>query len=232
MRDFFSIKSHNFYYQLRTLLFVDEIWLFGSRATETHQKRSDIDLSILCPRANEEDWQQVLTIVENSDILLKIDCVRFDILEDDRLKREIEQNKVVLFTRTFNTYNWYETFLDLRESLEKFQEILTFNSDEIPFLKEATIQIFEFSFELFWKLLKKIAFEEGLESNSPKTTLQQAFTMKLIDDQKGWLKMLEDRNLTSHTYNQPSANRIFDNCKTYGNAMQIVFQKIQERYKV
>lgn len=36
-----------------------------------------------------------------------------------------------------------------------------------------------------------------------------------IYDEKIWLKMLKDSNLTSHTYNKDLANEIYDHTKTY-----------------
>ena len=68
--------AYKFIEQLKALPFVDEIWLFGSRARGDHQERSDIDLAIICSTANDIDWLKVIDIVEDADTLLKIDCVR------------------------------------------------------------------------------------------------------------------------------------------------------------
>jgi predicted nucleotidyltransferase len=68
---------YQFIEQLKSLPFIDEIWLFGSRARGDNQERSDIDLAIICPAASDIDWLKVVDIIENADTLLKIDCVRF-----------------------------------------------------------------------------------------------------------------------------------------------------------
>ena len=39
--------------------------------------------------------------------------------------------------------------------------------------------------------------------------MRQAYADGLITDQSGWLKLLEDRNLTSHIYNDATAGEIF-----------------------
>ncbi|RZI47754.1 nucleotidyltransferase domain-containing protein [Rickettsiales endosymbiont of Peranema trichophorum] len=70
--------DYQFITQLKNLPFVDEMWLFGSRARGDHQDRSDIDIAIVCPEATRDDWLKVTDIVENADTLLKIDCLRFD----------------------------------------------------------------------------------------------------------------------------------------------------------
>ncbi len=64
--------------KLKSLPFIDEIWLFGSRARGDNLERSDIDLAILCSSASDSDWLKVNDIIENADTLLKIDCIRFD----------------------------------------------------------------------------------------------------------------------------------------------------------
>ncbi len=73
-----ELASYRFLQQLAALPFVEVIWLFGSRARGDHRERSDIDLAIECPTASEAQWQQVLTIVEEADTLLPIDCIRLD----------------------------------------------------------------------------------------------------------------------------------------------------------
>lgn len=228
----FTIKHYEFYYHLRTLPFVEEIWLFGSRAKKSETERSDIDLAILCPSATAEQWQEVRSIIDTADTLLQIDCVRFDVLEDIRLKQEILATKEVLFKRVANSYPWYDIFLDLGEALDKFAHILTLNKTNHPYLTEATIQIFEYTYELYWKLLKKICASEGIEVNSPKATLQQAYAIKLIDQEQIWLEMMENRNLTSHTYKQPTANLIYTNCTKYLPVMIANYDKIKQKYKL
>lgn len=92
-----DITDYKFVKQLKALAFVEEIWLFGSRARGDNQDRSDIDIAVICPKATDNDWILVLGIIEEADTLLKIDCVRFDTLqEDDPLKSNILRFKTVL----------------------------------------------------------------------------------------------------------------------------------------
>ncbi len=37
----------------------------------------------------------------------------------------------------------------------------------------------------------------------------------MIDDEKMWLEMLDDRNITSHAYKYEDAKRVFGNIKLY-----------------
>lgn len=81
---------------------------------------------------------------------------------------------------------------------------------------DVTIQRFEFTFELFWKTLKKILQDDfDTKTVAPRQTLQQAYGMDLISNEKMWVAMLDDRNMTSHTYQQDIADQIYQNIKIY-----------------
>lgn len=84
--------------RIRSLPAVDRIVLFGSRARGRHDERADIDLAVLCPRADLKEWTTVWNIVEEAPTLLSIDLVRLDEVGEE-LRREIEQEGVVLYER-------------------------------------------------------------------------------------------------------------------------------------
>lgn len=88
------------------------------------------------------------------------------------------------------------------------------------------IQMFEYTYETAWKMLKAILEEQGTVTDYPKQALVEAYSAKLIDDEKAWLKMIEDRNLTSHTYKKPLAKEIFKRIKS---AHVKQFQKLKTR---
>ena len=94
-----NITQYAFFQALQALLFVEEIWLFGSRSRGDAQSRSDIDLAIICPSANKEDWHKVQEIIENADTLLKIDCVRFDTIKNDKFRSNILEDKTILYQK-------------------------------------------------------------------------------------------------------------------------------------
>ncbi len=74
------------------------------------------------------------------------------------------------------------------------------------------IQCFEYTHELAWKTLKDFLEQRG---NAPifgsKDATRAAFGLGLIDDGEGWMAMIQDRNQTSHTYNQATAKAIVSN---------------------
>lgn len=72
------------------------------------------------------------------------------------------------------------------------------------------IQFFEMAFELSWKLLKDYQVAEGFQINSPLGAIKQAFQSGLIEQGHAWIQALEDRNLTTHTYNETTAQLVED----------------------
>lgn len=96
---------------------------------------------------------------------------------------------------------------------------------------DATIQRFEFTFELTWKFLKDYFFERGLNLNYPKEIIQEAFNANLINNENTWINMLRDRNMTSHTYDEKLADEIFFRIKLYVPELRNLLNKIQENKK-
>ena len=85
-----ALKKYRFISKIKKLPFVEKVILFGSRARGAQMSRSDIDLAIVCPKASDADWQQILEIVEHADTLLLIDCVRFDTIGNAFKERILE----------------------------------------------------------------------------------------------------------------------------------------------
>lgn len=96
----------------------------------------------------------------------------------------------------------------LGKALQRFNESLQYEESQ-PLVVDASIQRFEFSIELSWKTLKACLALEGMMPNTPKECMQQAFAAHWFDDEKAWLNMLKDRNLTSHTYKEDLALEIY-----------------------
>lgn len=91
---------------------------------------------------------------------------------------------------------------------------------------DATIQRFEFTIELFWKLLKAILEEQGVLVVYPKDVLKEAYKGNLVDDEKIWISILKDRNLTSHTYDEALADEVFQRIRTYIPVFKKTYQNL------
>lgn len=77
------------------------------------------------------------------------------------------------------------------------------------FTRDATIQRFEFCYELAWKMRKLRLEREGISALSPRQALQEALQAGLIDEGNLWSEIQRYRNLTSHTYNERLADEVY-----------------------
>ncbi len=79
--------------------------------------------------------------------------------------------------------------------------------------KDGVIQRFEFTMEVLLKALRAILLYQGIECYSPRSCIKEAFKANIIDDDEIILDMLEDRNISSHVYNEERSNQIFERIK-------------------
>ncbi|WP_259702015.1 MULTISPECIES: nucleotidyltransferase substrate binding protein [Synechococcales] len=69
--------------------------------------------------------------------------------------------------------------------------------------KQGLIKAFEVTFELGWNTLCDLLASEGTtDLVGSRGTIREAFRVGLITDGTTWMAMIQDRNLTSHTYNK------------------------------
>ena len=102
---------------------------------------------------------------------------------------------------------------DYHRALLRLQTALKQEADLDDMYLDATIQRFEFCFELAWKLMKAILEYEGIEANSPRSSIREGWKQGLISDAEAWLDMMEKRNLSSHTYDENVARDIYHEVK-------------------
>jgi nucleotidyltransferase substrate binding protein (TIGR01987 family) len=112
----------------------------------------------------------------------------------------------------------------LNEALSRLEEAVAEPMDAKNYMRDVVIQRFEFSFELTWKTIKKLLLQvHGVEVRFPKDALQQAYKADWITNEALWVNMLEDRNLTSHTYNKKLAQEIYNKVPAYTEAMRTLY---------
>lgn len=100
-----------------------------------------------------------------------------------------------------------------QKALGKLNKILNSNEEDVEYKIDAIIKRFEFTYELSWKLLKAFLEYQGIIAKTPRDCFKEAFAAGIIDDNEAWINMIEDRNITSHTYEENSANEIYQKIK-------------------
>jgi len=111
---------------------------------------------------------------------------------------------------------WIQRFSNYKKTLEKLRDAIDEFDDEMTDLeKEGMVQRFEYSFELAWKTLQDLFYHKGyLDIKGPNPTLKQAFIDGYIEGEEKWRKMKNARELTSHTYDEETANSIVISIKS------------------
>ena len=122
-----------------------------------------------------------------------------------------------------------ETLQQFEKALYRLEEALQRSADDDGLVIDATIQRFEFTFELCWKSLKKMLGEEGFEVTTPRDALQKAYVAGWLDHEQTWLNMLRDRNLTSHTYREEQARLIYSRIPSYCRLFRKLYVFLSER---
>jgi nucleotidyltransferase substrate binding protein (TIGR01987 family) len=127
--------------------------------------------------------------------------------------------------------SWKDYFDALGRSIQRLEEVIKHpDINKNDYMRDASIQRFEFVIELFWKALKKILAYEKLEATTPRDVLNKAFQFSLIDDEDIWLKMLDDRNSMSHMYSLEDAAKVFENIKKYLPIIVRTYEKLRVKY--
>ncbi|MHB1421568.1 MAG: HI0074 family nucleotidyltransferase substrate-binding subunit [Bacillota bacterium] len=116
----------------------------------------------------------------------------------------------------------------LEQALLTLEEALTMPFSAI--VRDAAIQRFEYTFELTWKLFRKVARFEGVEVHSPRQAIRAAYEAGLLEDIDLWFELLEDRNRTSHTYNESTANGVFKSAGILPDNLRAAIKKIRRNY--
>ena len=122
--------------------------------------------------------------------------------------------------------------MDIQQKKEQTQRGLASLQELVPsyledkeniILRDAMIQRFEYSTEAFWKYLKAyLSTQHNLSANSPREVMRSGLKAKIYDEQTSndLLQMLDDRNLTCHTYVEELAESIAGRIPYYSTVMQ------------
>ncbi len=103
--------------------------------------------------------------------------------------------------------NYLRAFETLRRAVD-----LARQRDLSELEQQGLIQGFEFTHELAWNVLKDYLEENGISGIiGSKGATREAFKNGLIQDGESWMEMIRSRNLSSHTYNQDTAEEVVTN---------------------
>lgn len=121
---------------------------------------------------------------------------------------------------------WQQRFKNFNKALSQLERFL--QQGELNEMEtQGLIKAFEYTFELSWKTLQDILKEKGyIDIVGPRPVIEQSFQDGYITDGKDWLLMLKSRNLTSHSYDEQTAEEIVHDIK---NRHFILFKQLQSK---
>lgn len=119
-------------------------------------------------------------------------------------------------------------FKQFKEAYNRLREALSLK-EESDIKRDAIIKRFEFTYELLWKIYKKIARAQKLDYFNPKACFQFAFKSGLIEDEELFLEIIDARNNTAHVYSEEEAKKIYNFIKEKViNAFAVAEKKLEE----
>lgn len=129
---------------------------------------------------------------------------------------------------------WKQRFSNYKKGLAKLTEAIEIVKSSHPdkvqeIIKEGLIQRFEYTHELAWNVMRDFMLWQGnTEIYGSRDATREAFSLGLIEDGHHWMKMIDSRNKTSHTYNEETANEIYEAIIGYYQPLFLQFQDKME----
>ncbi|SCJ38477.1 nucleotidyltransferase substrate binding protein%2C HI0074 family [uncultured Clostridium sp.] len=108
-------------------------------------------------------------------------------------------------------------YMNLKKAYSRLKEVSDLYDGKNDIIRDSLIQRFEFTYELTHKTLREFMKYLGvtLENSFPRTIFKKAYVNNLISDDKVWINLLEDRNSTSHIYNENLADEVANRIVKY-----------------
>ncbi len=130
---------------------------------------------------------------------------------------------------------WAQRFLNYKKALHQLENAVELSEKRglTVLEQQGMVQAFEYTHELAWKTLKDFLEDKGYKDiYGSKDTTRLAFQQGLIQNGDIWMDMIINRNQTSHTYNEDTAEQIVYSVKNkYFLELQTLKIKLDELYK-
>ena len=106
---------------------------------------------------------------------------------------------------------WKQCFQNYKKALTAMNNAVELASSRklSELEKQGLIKGFELTFELAWNVMKDYLEEQGITGIiGSKGAVRQAFNKGIIEDGQAWIDMIEARNISSHTYDEETADKL------------------------
>ena len=117
------------------------------------------------------------------------------------------------------------------KALKTLEEILPVPVSDI--VRDATIQRFEYTYELAWKMIKR-HLEWAGNTNTSSLTMRDLFReaarVGLIKDAETWFDYHQARNETSHTYERATAEEVYEAAGKFAPDARALLTELQKHH--
>lgn len=118
-------------------------------------------------------------------------------------------NKDIRWIQRFSNYR--KALYQLKKAVDIISARVGNTTDQDELMAEGLIQRYEYTQELAWKVMKDYEEYQGLtDIIGSRDAIRIALQSNLISDDR-WMDTISDRNLTSHNYDDETAQRIVRN---------------------
>lgn len=128
---------------------------------------------------------------------------------------------------------WQQRFSNFKRALLQLGAAVELSQQRAlsPLEKQGVIQAFEFTHELAWNVLKDYLADQGNQDiRGSKDATREAFKVGLIADGEQWMAMIQSRNLSSHTYDEHTADRVVDAVVVHYTRLFFALKNEMEKY--
>ena len=207
----------------------ERIYLYGSYADGQADQGSDIDIAY-----DDDSFENNYLIedeIEELKTLVKID-VHNIAKAGKRFKERVKATGKVIYSATKKLraedglYNFSKAFEKFSSVVDRETELGDAGFGDL-FL-DLVVKRFEFTFEMSWKALKRYLSFLGIEAKNPRMVFKEAYAQGICTDEEIWLNMIEQRNLSSHIYDEIQVKGILAKKEAYKNAFLLLKESIEK----
>jgi nucleotidyltransferase substrate binding protein (TIGR01987 family) len=116
----------------------------------------------------------------------------------------------------------------LEQALALLEEVLSEPFSAL--VRDAAIHRFEYTFELSWKLLRRIAQVEGQKAESPWQAIRAAAETGLLQNVDLWFEMVECRNSVTMTFMPDISDQVFKAACSLPSSLRFVISAAKKKY--
>jgi len=181
----------------------ERIYLYGSQVNGEAKVGSDIDIAY-----DDADFKKDYLIqedLEKIETLISIDVKNIANTED-RFKNRVKSTAKVIYSATKKLraedglYNFINALDRFDIAIKKEQDLKDEGFGDVYL--DLIVKRFEFSYEMAWKALKRYLEFLGFDIKSPRDSFKTGYAQNILEDEAIWLEMIEQRNLSSHIYDE------------------------------